>query len=88
MPPAKKRKTAPTADQAEIAAKENGSETSKHSETKDSAQLDDLTSAEPPSFEAPVAPAADKNKERQERFKALQVRAVSDSKSRIPTTED
>ncbi len=77
MPPAKRRKVAPTSDEQEIPPQQDGAGATEPSESVDLNQTDESQSAEQQIVPTSENTTADKNKERQERFKALQARAVS-----------
>lgn len=75
MPPAKRRKIAPKPDQEPGSPQENGPE--KNTEPDNPQEPDDVSHTKIPVPAVFESSARDKNKERQERFKALQARAVS-----------
>ena len=76
MPGAKRRKIAPTSEEQETAP-ENVVTASGSSGPADLQKAGESTGAEMPECSPSEPFAVDKNKERQERFKALQARAVS-----------
>lgn len=79
MPPAKRRKLAPASETQDSNTAEDTTQRSEQPDSTEQSQQGDRPDPEPPVATATEASLADKNKERQERFKALQARAVSES---------
>jgi len=77
MPPAKRRKISPASKAQDGTIQEDGAGALAQSELKEPSGEEKLPGAGPSAAPATEAYSADKNKERQERFKALQARAVS-----------
>ena len=81
MPPAKRRKIEPAFAQQENASKQEDTAALESQTLPNTQESDDslkIGQAAPADLEAPLP---DKNKERQERFKALQARAVSEARN-------
>jgi hypothetical protein len=76
MPPAKRRKISPVSEAQDSIAHEDSAGSLTRPTPKELGDQKESPKAEPIAAPATEASAADRNKERQERFKALQARAV------------